>query len=197
MGLNLCADCLSQVPHTLRRRPSGELLSSLWALGPYSGPLGSLVRRAKYRPDRRLTLQLGQRLALAAYDLPIFDVITHVPVPRMRQLRRGFDQAELLALQLSRELQVEHQCLLTRTDSSEQAGRRGGARTAGSSLRFGLRKKNTQRVLLVDDQITSGGTLIGCAISLYEGGAQSVVGISLACSERQTAIIKGGGGQWT
>ena len=137
-------------------------------------------------------MQLGQRLALASYDLPAFDVITNVPTSHWRKLRRGFDQSELLSRIVSTELGAPQQRLLRRLDSTEQAGRNSHARREGSSLRFSVQQKPPKRVLIVDDQITSGATMIGCATALLVGGAETVYAISVACSSRHSAMINKG-----
>ena len=164
--LHLCERCSD---FDLRVRPHSPLLQGCWSLGSYKGPLRSLICRGKYRPDRDIFVQLGRRLALASYDLPGFDVITHVPTSSPRKLRRGFDQAELLSRVISAELGAPHDGLLRRLDSTEQAGRNNAARREGSSLRFSLQQKPPKRVVVVD-QITSGATMIGCATALLVGG---------------------------
>ena len=192
LELHLCKECVLEISHSLRARPHSQLLQGCWSLGSYKGPLRSLICRGKYRPDRDVFVQLGRRLAIASYDLPDFDVITHVPTSRWRKLRRGFDQAELLSRVISAELGAPHERLLRRLDSTEQAGRNNAARRQGSSLRFSLQQKIPKRVLVVDDQITSGATMIGCATALLVGGAECVYAISVACSSRHSAMINRG-----
>ena len=128
LELHLCEECVLEISHSLRVRPHSPLLQGCWSLGSYKGPLRSLICRGKYRPDRDIFVQLGRRLALASYDLPGFDVITHVPTSSPRKLRRGFDQAELLSRVISAELGAPHEGLLRRLDSTEQAGRNNAAR---------------------------------------------------------------------
>ena len=190
--LRLCEECVLEVSHILRARPRDQLLQGCWSLGAYRGPLRSLICRGKYRPDRSVFVQLGQRLALASYDLPSFDIITYVPTSHWRKLQRGFDQSELMSRIISTELGVSHAALLRRLDSTEQAGRSNDARRQGSSLRFSAQQKPPKRVLVVDDQITSGATMIGCANALLIGGAETVFAISIASSSRHSAMLNVG-----
>ncbi|MBW6457200.1 MAG: hypothetical protein K0A98_15065, partial [Trueperaceae bacterium] len=91
-----CAACwraIDRGPH-----PEGPWLV---AWGAYRGPLGRLVRAAKYRPSTALLRALGARLgAHAGARWPDYcraAAVVPVPPDAGRQRRRGVDHTALLA----------------------------------------------------------------------------------------------------
>ena len=181
-SIGLCEDCSLDVPIAPRRYTGSSLLSESWALAPYHGVMGTLIRRCKYRPDRTLLRHLADRSADAAMDLPFFEAIVHVPVPWTRRMHRGFDQGELLAKSIAHRLQVPHLSVLGRIDKKEQAGLTMDARRRKITERFYCKPATNipSIVLLVDDVVTTGNTMESCAVELYEYGARKIIGFSLA-----------------
>jgi ComF family protein len=178
-GWPLCEDC--RLPRVSPKdMGAGPLVSRVWSLAPYSGPMGALVRRAKYRPDAYLMRRLAGLMADSLPVLPAVDAVVHVPTSSVRQLQRGFDQAGVLAAATASKLQVPHAGILRRADQTEQAGRGRAARMCGLSFRFTVRGVVPKSVLLVDDVRTSGATLDACALALLGGGARNVQAVVLA-----------------
>ena len=173
----LCAACLAglwALPLWFEPPPP---LASAWCLGSYAGPVGALVRKAKYGPDPWAMALLCERLGAAAdCRLPRVDVVTHVPVHRSRLGRRGFDQAAQLARGTAAAIGRPHQALLRRRSLGEQAGRSGWERrhAAHSAFTAGPGRLQGARVLLVDDVLTTGSTASACAQELLAAGALRV-----------------------
>ena len=178
----LCFACDAQVHGLPVALPPLAPLACVWALGPYDGPLGAMIRRAKYAPDPGAIDELARRLAQAANGrLPQVDLVTSVPVPWSRRLRRGFDQAERLAIPVAIAASARRKRLLRRVRSEEQAGRGLAARRAGAHGAFAARQAlRGQRVLLVDDVLTTGSTVSACATELLGAGASRVYGLIVA-----------------
>jgi ComF family protein len=146
------------------------------------GVVRKMMHDFKYGRQLHLRHLLGHWLAETMDDPRLagrhFDFIVPVPLHPARKRERGFNQAELLALELERASRIPLQNLLRRTrytttqtqfDRSERMENLRGA--------FRLRRGcNVQglRMLLVDDVLTTGSTLSECAAVLKKAGALSV-----------------------
>ena len=108
-----------------------------------------------------------------------FDVLTWVPISRLRKFRRGYDQVELLAKAVGRELDMEPvRCLKKIRNNRPQSTVTGQAQRRANVLNAYRAIKPEQfqgkRVLLLDDIITTGATAGECARILLTAGAKEV-----------------------
>ena len=187
-SLQLCLDCHQEIPHTLKSVSlKSEILHECWSLGCYRGPLGSVIRKGKYASRRHLFETLGEYLAGACLELPSVDAVVSVPLPWRRLWTRGFNQSNVLSLEVARMLNVPHFELLQRIDPKEQASRMIQDRSIQITGRFGLHPRVDkdgipESILLVDDVVTSGATFEGCAIELLNIGVSRVFGLAVANS---------------
>lgn len=155
----------------------------------------AIVQAFKYTGHQSLGASLASRLADHPHlRLRDVDVIVPVPLHPWRRFRRGFNQAERLARHLGPP--VLH--ALARTHwTAAQAGlpaedRRRNVRGA-VSLRAPLTPSGRRalrltlagaRVLLVDDVVTTGGTLSACAEVLRAAGVREVRAATAARTPR-------------
>lgn len=151
---------------------SGEVL---W-LGPYTGPLGRTVRALKYRGAVRavgwLGAALGAEVAAAGWHP---DVVCGVPLHSSRRRQRGYDQAELLARTAALPLGVPYRRLLSRTRPTRPQARLGRAERLGNVRgAFASAPVPGASVLLVDDVLTTGATVVACRSALLRAGARQV-----------------------
>jgi competence protein ComFC len=117
------------------------------------------------------------------------DVVVPVPLHRVREKERGYNQADLLAKPLAKRLKLPHKAvLLVRTkprpdkqvlslEERWESVRGAFATRPGSQV-------DKKRVLLVDDVMTTGATLDACSRALLEAGAKSVIGLTVARAVR-------------
>jgi ComF family protein len=112
-----------------------------------------------------------------------FDVLTWIPVSRLRRIRRGYDQVELLAKAVGRELGIQPVPLLKKVRHNRpQSGLKDAAARRANVLGVyeALPGAEGKHILLVDDIVTSGATLLECARTLQEAGAASVRCVAVA-----------------
>ena len=110
------------------------------------------------------------------------DIVTWAPTARSRLARRGYDPAELLARSLARRLGVPCRCLLRRAPhSGPQSGKNREARMEGPRF-VGRAPAPPGRVLVVDDVITTGATLLAATDALLRAGARSVTCLAAAAA---------------
>ena len=178
-SLLLCDMCLCELPQTLHPIGRSALISNIWGLGNYDGPLGSIVRRCKYKPDHAILRALCARIKSSAFPWALHSFITHVPTTKRRLFTRGFDQARALANTLAHQSTLTHHTYLKRLDPFSQGMRSPKERTAQLSYRFACIKPPPSRLLIIDDVRTSGGTLDACAMTLLNNGCQDIHAIVL------------------
>ncbi|HUP87065.1 MAG TPA: phosphoribosyltransferase family protein [Acidimicrobiales bacterium] len=165
----------------LRPAPPGPVprgLDGCRSLLAYEGVGRELVARLKYRNARSAVAWLAAGMAgLVARSTAAgsIDVVTWAPTTAQRRRRRGFDQAELLARDLARELVVPCAARLWRGPGPPQTGRSRAERWHGPT--FAPRRGppgGDSRVLLVDDLLTTGATLTAAAGTLRAAGAATI-----------------------
>jgi ComF family protein len=137
------------------------------------------VARLKYR-NARSTIRWLAALMAARVARDDIDVVTWVPTTDDRRVKRGFDQAELLARAIARNLRRPCRRLLTRGAGPPQTGRSLSERRDGPVLMTRSDRVTAARVLLVDDVITTGTTVTVAARALRTSGFSHVSVVAAA-----------------
>lgn len=158
------------------------------AAAHFSGAMRTLVHQFKYADRHDARTLFGRWLAEAGRELlPGLDVIVPVPLSRLRLLLRHFNQAAVLASELSRHTGVPMEpMVLKRTRwTRSQVGMTRDQRRRNIAGAFGVSHDRRARiadrnVLLVDDVITTGATADACARTLKRAGAARVDVLALA-----------------
>jgi len=148
------------------------------ALLAYDDAGRELVARLKYRNARSTLRWLA--VGMAECSPPNVDVVTWVPTSGVRRRERGFDQAELLARAVARELHQPCRSLLLRRSGPPQTGRSLADRRIGPVLLPRGSRTRGGHVLLVDDVITTGTTVSAAARALRLAGARSISVVAAA-----------------
>lgn len=176
-GAGLCAVCRDglraevSASSTLTREREAHLVS----LGRYDARLRRAVRALKYEGSREVALAFAGALAPAVPREWHPNAVCAVPLHPSREQRRGYNQAELLARAVARELALPCSPLLRRTRATrQQAKLHADARRANLRGAFEAVAAVPPRVLLVDDVLTTGATLRECAAVLRGAGAERV-----------------------
>jgi ComF family protein len=164
------------------------------AVAHFSGAMRTLVHQLKYADRHDARTLFGRWLAEAGRELqPGVDVIVPVPLSRLRLLLRHFNQAAVLAAELSRQTGVPMDpMLLKRTRwTRSQVGMTRDQRRRNIAGAFGVPRHRRARlegrnVLLVDDVVTTGATVDACARTLRRAGAARVDVLALALVTNET-----------
>ncbi len=174
-----CFNCSSATPYFDRARSAAR----------YRGVVQDLLREFKYRDALWLKPDLARLLescTAAHYDAEAdVEAVTFVPLYPARQRERGYNQAEILAHALARRLRkpLLSRCLMrvrpTRTQTHLTARERA-TNVRGAFRARRSRRLEDQRVLLVDDVMTTGATVNECARALKGAGAAQVYVVTVA-----------------
>lgn len=188
----LCQHCGRPLPAT--RGPTQALcpicqqqhspLQGVRSVGPHLAPLREAIHAFKYEGVRVLAGPLGQLLAHTwqQSSMPV-DIVLPVPLHRARIRQRGYNQSLLLARAMGAEvgLLVREDALVRRRNTRAQVGLSPEQRRANVRDAFICPTSDMQgqRVLLIDDVLTTGATLESCAMALLQAGAREVWALTL------------------
>jgi predicted amidophosphoribosyltransferase len=140
---------------------------------PFTGRARKVVLGLKYRNRRQVARHLAGLVVNAIVsndDHRWVDLVTWAPTSGARRRARGFDQGELVARHVARQLGVPCRRLLVRSGpAAAQTGRTRVERLHGPEFvaRPGL---DGRRVIIVDDVVTTGATLSAAAAALRHAG---------------------------
>lgn len=121
-------------------------------------------------------------VATRVFDAWEADVLGPVPLHRARLRERGYNQAERLAAAISTSTGIPVVEVVARTRLTEtQVGLNGPERQANVAGAFTARGRLDGRsIVLIDDVVTTGATLVECARACRAAGASSVRALVLA-----------------
>jgi ComF family protein len=156
----------------------------------YAGSLVSAIHRFKYGSAPELCGTLCRKAARGIDLLGIepSDVWVPVPLHPLRLAERGYNQAALLARELSRiqRARVDTRRLyrVRHTEQQAKRDRRGRALNVSEAFRVRYSAGNTAtqspRIVLVDDVVTTGATLSACIQALRAAGERVVGCVAVA-----------------
>jgi ComF family protein len=159
------------------------------SFGYYEGTLRKLIHLFKYSGMTPLTGKLSGYLESALSIDDRYDAIVPVPLHWKRRWRRGFNQSELLAKQISKRRRIPLVKALRRArPTANQSGLTSAARRRNIAGAFQPKpgaNLRGRRVLLIDDVFTTGATASACAAALKRAGAASVSLLTLARADRR------------
>ena len=192
---DLCHNCRKDAPVFRKSNFPISFVAGWTSVWYYKGTVRESLLRYKFYHNRSYAPVFGRALAmkLQTEGMDDFDVLTWVPVSPLRKWKRGYDQVELLAKAVARELGVTAlPCLRKRRNNRPQSGLQDAAQRRANVVNAyravhadSIRGKH---VLLLDDIITTGATLSECAKTLTIAGAKEVRCAAIACTpgEKQT-----------
>jgi ComF family protein len=158
------------------------------AVAAFDGIIRDLIHGFKYADRHDARRLFGRWLAQAGAELlATADMLVPVPLARWRLLRRQFNQAAILAQELSRSTGIPfdpHILRRTRATASQvglsHEERRRNVRGAFDVASRRANALSGRRIVLIDDVITTGATVEACARALLAAGAGQVDVLALA-----------------
>ena len=198
-----CMRCLPDIPRTdFCRHPDNAMdqlfygkLSVERAAGYFYFAKGSdyrlLIHRIKYGGEKACGRYLGQLFVRENIDSHFFDdidCVVPVPLHPKKLRRRGYNQSEWIARGIAEELKKPLVCdaLICRTHRVSQTRKGIYDRYLSTREAFDVLPNSKLagcHVLLVDDVVTTGATLLACGEALLKSGVGKVSVATLAVAK--------------
>ena len=170
-----CTTCKQGIQNFNKARSSFE----------YQKPIKQLIQKLKFYNKRFYAEVFADYLAITYFkNMFAPDVITYVPMTEKAKRKRGYNQSEMLAKELSKRVNVQVvDCLVKIKETKRQAKLNKAQRMKNLQGAFKVVDKKLvkgKRVLLVDDVLTTGTTVNAVSEKLLKAGATCVDVLTVA-----------------
>ncbi len=198
----LCLNCETDLPQTkFWLDTDNPVAQKFWGKVPITNAssfltfkkglrVQKLIHNLKYNGRQDIGLKIGQLFGRRLAESPLYadiDLLIPIPLHQEKLLLRGYNQSDLIAQGMAETMGKEWRAdLLVRTYYTEsQTHKSRVERWLNTKSVFAVNKTDYisgKHILLVDDVITTGSTIEGCAIPLLaiDGVRLSVASIALA-----------------
>ncbi|MDU5079779.1 ComF family protein [uncultured Tissierella sp.] len=157
----------------------------------YNRFIREMMKNYKYNGKNYLYKPFGEIMIRTIENKKIaedIDIIIYVPTHKRKEALRGYNQAELLAVYISKNLEkpLLRENLIKTKWTKEQSHSNKIDRIINLKGSFQIKDSSEierKKILLVDDIITTGVTMGECSRVLINNGAKEVIGIALTSSK--------------
>ncbi len=167
--------CLTTTPQCGQCLRSPPPWQALYCIGDYQFPLSRTIHQFKYQSQFWQAHHLAARLA-AQITEPA-PLLVPVPLHWRRRWQRGFNQSELLARSLAKQLATQHQANLfirqRATPAQQKLSKLARERNLYGAFRL-QHHPNVSHVAIVDDVVTTGSTVRQLCHLLMEVGIEQI-----------------------
>lgn len=153
-------------------------------------PVSQSIYQFKYRNRRVFAQYYAEQMAGQFADLLRkwqIEVIIPVPIHKSKRRKRGYNQAEVLAKELSGRLEVPMEAFAVRrvqkTNALKEMNPSERRRALSGAFAVEDDWKPKKKVLLVDDIYTTGSTVDELARILKENGVQKVYFLTISVGQ--------------
>jgi len=181
-----------------RKFGSGNLISGFYThlIFEKDSEIQTIIHSLKYGSKFLAGIMLGELIAENAKDKILgwqCDTIIPIPLHPLKKALRGYNQAYFISKGLAKGINIPvvanavKRIKMTQTQTKLNFLERKNNMQNAFELRKNRSIKN-KKIILVDDVITTGATVIECAKILKENGASKIFAVSLASPYNETTF---------
>jgi ComF family protein len=195
----ICKPCLSIIEELsiveienefVRKFSNSNIVDNYTSLFVFeeNGKLQDLIHSLKYNQKFKIGIFLGTMLGNGKKnDIRKWNVDLIIPIPlfHLKKIERGYNQADYIAKGLSKSLGIKYQISIAKRmkNTTSQTKLDSIERSNNMLDAFAIRKPKLvegKNIIIVDDVITTGITVLELAKKLKENGANKVYALSVA-----------------
>lgn len=190
-GYHLCPSCLEKI-----KRSNQDLTKNISALFDYRDPvIRKAIWQLKYYYKYDLAEELGQfmfnsfkqKLTLIAEEKPV--LVIPIPLSRKKKWKRGYNQSDYIARGFCSNTNPNIFCLeknlLFKIKNTQSQAKTKNKKLRLKNIQGVFEVRNTEKIagktiIIIDDVVTTGGTIKEAMRVLEESGAGKIYAFTLA-----------------
>ena len=187
----LCISCWAEIKFIFQKD-----IDEQHAVVEYNNIMKKLIHNFKYKSPWMLCDLFVNWISLLYNKLIVeIDVIIPVPIHRYKVMKRGYNQSVVLSRKLAKKYGKKCllEALLKTHQTKSQSSLNSDERRTNVIDSFAVNEKsihflNGKKILLVDDVITTGSTLLECKRSLNQSGILQVQTLCIAITKYESSV---------
>ena len=183
----ICFKCGAGKDKRICKKNKNRFITAFAAPFYYCGEVKTGILRLKSNGEKGIAEPFAEMMAnfvKIAYDGVKFDYVTYVPMTEKELGERGYNQSELMASHMARELGLPCKGVISKLYETKRQRNLSEKYRSGNVLGvFDVPRREevvNKRILLCDDVLTTGATLTECAKMLSVSGAREIMCITAA-----------------
>jgi competence protein ComFC len=176
-----CLECGQRVVEKCRIKEHSSLIKYLISFGLYENEFLKEIVLLGKDGYKEIFEDFGEIISdfLKNYDFKDYS-LSFVPVTKRKLIDRGFNQSEVLAQKLAKNLNLKiFSDLIKIKDTEDQVKLDFEKRLNNLKDIFKVKSLPPKKIILVDDIKTTGSTLKECAKVLKEAGAKEIIALTI------------------
>lgn len=187
----LCISCWAEIKFIFQKD-----INDHYAVVEYNHIIKKLIHTFKYQSPWMLCNLFVNWISLIYNKLVSgIDIVIPVPIHRYKVMKRGYNQSAVLSRKLAEKYRKKCflEALLKTHQTKSQSSLNSYERRTNVIGSFAVNKKLIQylsgkRILLVDDVVTTGSTLLECKRSLNQSGILQVQTLCIAITQYESSV---------
>lgn len=181
---SLCTDCWQALPWSKQHIHRHE--QNILVAHDYAFPIDRVIQKFKY--EQQLHFQVMLAHSLLSLSLPNVDALVAMPISKQRLIERGYNQMLLITQIVAQQLKLPIWQPIIRSAQHAQKGLSRTERLAQMDRQFKAQPQqhiHYQKVLILDDVVTTGSSIHALSDALYRLGCTQVAAACIAAAHEK------------